>query len=380
MWQVEVGRFVAKRRMRLTPLDSSAELLYLFGEVLEISVRRQILSRLLPRFRRWCGTSLLVSGLLISGALLLAKAEVRDVEPTFGSLGGADGGSGWSRFATLSGRSPLHASGLIPTATLHPTSTPTPIRRFLLSPTPTLIPQPTPDGTTRQTIVPILMYHHVAVPPPDSDAIYRDLSVSPTNFEGQLRYLIENGYQPITLSDLIMHLQVGQPLASKPVVLTFDDGFRDQYTNAYPLLKRYGFVATFFIITGFVDEGRDEYMSWAEIELLHANGMEIGSHSYTHPGLRGKSFDYIVWQVLGSKEAIEARTHEAVRFFSYPSGQYDQRVIDVLRSAGYWGAVTVEAGSLQSSQHPFELRRIRVRGGYLLRHFDHWFNHWLAHP
>jgi peptidoglycan/xylan/chitin deacetylase (PgdA/CDA1 family) len=224
------------------------------------------------------------------------------------------------------------------------------------------------------------MYHHVVDPGSDANAIRRDLSVSPANFEAQLRYLTEHGYQAITLKDLIMHLQLGRPLPPKPVVLTFDDGFKDQYTSAYPLLKRHGLVATFFVITCFVDEGREEHMSWTDIEVLHANGMEIGSHSYTHPSLRGKSFDYIVWQVLGSKEAIEARTHEPVRFFSYPSGQYDQLVVDVLRSAGYWGAVTVEAGSLQSSQHPLELKRIRVRGTYDLQDFDYWLNQWLAHP
>jgi peptidoglycan/xylan/chitin deacetylase (PgdA/CDA1 family) len=323
--------------------------------------------------------------LLVFAPLLLVKAGVQDVEPALGSLEETDSGSGWSRFATFSGlltsfpdHPPTHAPTSVPTVASYPSPTPTPVRRLLPSPTPK--PEPTPDGTTRQTIVPILMYHHVAVPPPDTDYIRRDLSVSPANFEAQLRYLIENGHQPITLSDLIVHLQVGQPLPSKPVIITFDDGFKDQYTNAYPLLKRYGFVATFFIITCFVDEERDGYMSWAEIELLHANGMEIGSHSYTHPILSGKSFDYIVWQVLGSKEAIEARTHEVVRLFSYPSGQYDQQVMDVLRSAGYWGAVTVESGSLQSSGHPFELRRIRVRGTYDLKDFDHWFNHWLAHP
>jgi peptidoglycan/xylan/chitin deacetylase (PgdA/CDA1 family) len=256
--------------------------------------------------------------------------------------------------------------------------TPTIVRR--LAPTPTPLPMPTPDGTPRRLVIPILMYHHIGVPGPGTDAIRRDLSVSPANFEAQLRYLIERGYEPITLESLVLYLQLGRPLPPKPVVLTFDDGFRDNYTNAYPLLKEYGFVGTFFVITGFVDEGRPEYVSWAEIELMHANGMEIGSHTYTHPSLKGKSFDYIVWQVLGSKEAIEARTQEPVHFLSYPSGQYDQQVIDVLRSAGYWGAVTVEAGSLQSSERPFELKRIRVRGSYNLADFDHWFNHWLAYP
>jgi peptidoglycan/xylan/chitin deacetylase (PgdA/CDA1 family) len=341
--------------------------------------------RLIFRCGRPAGILLLSLGFVVCGTLLLVSAETGGVEPGFGTLDEAREETGWSRFATLSG--PLNSfsdgprySASSPTAMVGSriTSTETPARRFWATLTP--MPQPTPDGKVRQIIVPILMYHHVDVPPPDADAVRRDLSVSPAEFEAQLRYLIENGYQPATLTDLIMHLQVGQPLPSKPVVITFDDGFKDQYTNAYPLLKRYGFRATFFIITCFLDESQDEYMSWAEVELLHADGMEIGSHSYTHPTLRGKSYDYIVWQVLGSKEAIEARTREPVRFFSYPSGQYDQQVIDVLRSAGHWGAVTVEPGSLHSSQKPFELRRIRVRGSYDLRDFDHWFNHWLANP
>lgn|GEM_PF-1376379 len=327
----------------------------------------------------------LVSTALVLGTLLLVRAEVKGMEGAPSSVEEAGIDTSWSRLASLArprppipvGR-PLPVSG--PSLTEAPLFVPTasPFRRLLPSPTPA--PLPTPDGVNRRVVVPILMYHHVAVAGPEADAIRTDLSVSPARFEAQLRYLIERGYQPIALRDLIMHIQVGEPLPLKPVVLTFDDGFKDQFTNAYPLLKRYGLRGTFFIITGFVDEGREEYMSWADIELLHAEGMEIGSHSYTHPSLRGKSFNYVVWQVLGSKEAIEARTNDRVRFFSYPSGQYDKLVVDVLESAGYWGAVTVEAGSLQSSQLPFELRRIRVRGRYELEDFDHWLNYWLSHP
>ena len=376
------------------------------------------LSGLLHRFSTRRGALVLCLSLLVVGTVVFVQAEVEGGEPTFGSETGADGGTGMSHVATRSepftpfaNRPPLRvptpvstvtSSGISHLATLSepftpfanrpPLRVPTPVstvtssvmsmptRIRMLLPSPTSVALPTPDGTTRPVVVPILMYHHVAAAGPDADAIRRDLSVSPANFEAQLRYLIARGYQPTTLKALMMHLQVGEPLPSKPVILTFDDGFKDQYTNAYPVLKRYGFVGSFFIITRFADEGREEHMSWTEIESLHANGMEIGSHSYTHPSLRGKSFDYIVWQVLGSKEAIEARTHEPVRFLSYPSGQYDQGVVDVLRSAGYWGAVTVEAGSLQSSQRPFEFKRIRVRGAYDLKDFDHWFNHWLVHP
>jgi len=249
-----------------------------------------------------------------------------------------------------------------------------------LTPTATSVPLPTPDGTTRELIVPVLMYHHIGDPGPDADAIRRDLSVSPSNFESQLRYLVERGYESISLEALVMHLQAGQPLPAKPVILTFDDGFKDQYSNAYPLLQKYGFAGTFFVITFFADQNRPEYLSWSEVELLHAGGMEIGSHSYTHPSLSGQTFDYVVWQALGSKEAIEARTNEPVRFFSYPSGQYDELVMQVLRSAGYWAAVTVEPGSLQSSERTFELRRVRVRGSYDLEDFDYWLSHWLSYP
>jgi len=246
-----------------------------------------------------------------------------------------------------------------------PTATPTAMRRLL------------PDGVAREATVPILMYHHVGEPPPGADAIRLDLTVLPSQFEAQLAYLSEEGYQTIHLSDLVMHLQMGRRLPPKPIVITFDDGYHDVLTNAYPLLKEYGFVATFFIITQLADEGREGYLSWAEIKALHTAGMEIGSHTYTHPDLRGQPYDYVVWQVLGSKEAIEARTKEPARLFSYPSGRYDQQVVGVLKSTGYWGAVTTHQGAHQSSARTFELQRIRVRGSYNPRDFAYWLNYWL---
>lgn len=243
--------------------------------------------------------------------------------------------------------------------------------------TPAAIIELLPDGVLREATVPILMYHHVGEPPPAADAIRLDLTVLPSQFEAQLAYLSEEGYQTIHLSDLIMHLQMGRRLPPKPIVITFDDGYHDTYTNAYPLLKEYGFVATFFIITLLADEGREEYLSWEEIKALHAAGMEIGSHTYTHPDLRGQPYDYVVWQILGSKEAIEARTKEPVRLFAHPSGKYDQQVVEVLKSTGFWGAVAINQGAHQSSEQVFELQRIRVRGGYNMYDFRHWLNYWL---
>ena len=256
-----------------------------------------------------------------------------------------------------------------PTATLTPTPTVTPPPTATPTPTLTPTPMPTPDGAEREARVPILMYHHISVPPPDADDVRRDLSVTPQDFEDQLRYLKKAGYHSITLSDLIYYLATGKRLPRKPIILTFDDGYRDNYTHAYPLLKKYGFVGTFFLITAPIDQENEEYLSWDQVKEMSAGGMEFEPHTYTHPDLSGQPVDYIVWQIMASKEAIEERTGKMARFFSYPSGRYDQQVVDILLSAHFWGAVTINQGDWQSSQQPFELKRIRIRGSDTLDDF-----------
>lgn len=248
-----------------------------------------------------------------------------------------------------------------PTATASPTPSPTP--------TATATPYPTPDGQARSVQVPILMYHYISEPPPDADIYRQDLSVTPENFEAQLRYLAENGYTTITFTDLIYHLTLGRPLPKRPVILTFDDGYRDNFLHAYRQLRRYDSVGTFFVVTGFIDENRPEYLTWGQIRVMHRGGMAFGSHSYTHPDLRGQEVDYLVWQILGSQQALAERIGEPVHFFSYPAGSYDQSVIDVLRSAGFWAAVTTQQGDTHTSDGLFELARIRVRGDDTLDDF-----------
>ena len=226
--------------------------------------------------------------------------------------------------------------------------------------------------------MPILMYHHIAEPPRWADAIRRDLSLPPAQFEDHLKYLSEAGYHSIYLEDLIRHLTLGEPLPEKPIILTFDDGYDDAYKEAYPLLKKYDFVGTFFIITDFVE--KDEYLTWEQIKLMGEGGMEIESHSHTHADLGGKPLDYIVWQVLRSKELIEAHTNRTVRFFCYPSGQYDELVMTILHQTHHWGAVTVNQGVTHSSERPFHLTRVRIRGSYTAEHLAEKLKWWLAQP
>lgn len=252
-----------------------------------------------------------------------------------------------------------------PTPTWTPTPTPTRTPTPTSTPTPTFTPtplRPTPDGVERRARVPILMYHHIDTPPPDADAIRRDLSVTPQNFEAQLHYLKQAGYESVTLNDLALYLTVGKPLPPRPIILTFDDGYADAYHHAFPLLRSYGFVGTFFLISAPIDQGNPDFLSWDQVREMHAAGMKFEPHSYDHPDLRNRGYQFLVFQILAPKEAIEARTGETCRFYAYPAGRYDQKVIDVLRSAYFWGGVLTEQGATHTTADLFTLRRVRVQG------------------
>lgn len=265
-----------------------------------------------------------------------------------------------------------------PTATLTPTQTPLPTS----TPVPTSTPIPTATATRdpnlRGARVPILMYHYVSVPPPDADIYRRDLSVTPDNFAAQMDYLEAESYNPVKLSDLSDYLLTGKSLPPKPIVLTFDDGYLDNYQNAVPILLKHKFPATFFVITQFAEENRPGYMTWEQIGALSAAGMEIGSHTVDHVELKGRTRAYLQTQIAGSKLMIESRIGVTPKSFCYPSGKYDSRAIDVLRSDDYFAATTEISGAYQTTSNIYELRRIRVRGSYAVNDFAYWLKYWIA--
>jgi peptidoglycan/xylan/chitin deacetylase (PgdA/CDA1 family) len=253
-------------------------------------------------------------------------------------------------------------STVTPTATVTATSQPTATPSPPATQTPT--PGPTPDGVARTLQVPILMYHYISAPPAGADIYRRDLSVTPVLFESHLKYLMDAGYHAITLDDLLYALAQGRELPAKPVILTFDDGYEDNYANAFPLLQKYNMVGHFFIISDFVNQKRPGYMTWPQIEEMAAAGQHFGSHSRDHPSLKGQSDDYLVWQALGGKEALEEHLGQHPRWISYPAGQYDDRTIAVYESAGYWGGLTTQQGATHTLDGIFELKRVRVRGSH----------------
>jgi peptidoglycan/xylan/chitin deacetylase (PgdA/CDA1 family) len=250
---------------------------------------------------------------------------------------------------------------LLPTATPTPAQAPTatPVPTPTSTPAPAL--EPTPDGVQRTVSVPILMYHYISTPPAGADAYRIDLSTSPEQFAAQLDRLLAEGYTTISLYQLLAHLAQGAPLPAKPVVLTFDDGYRDNYEHAFPLLRERGMTATFFVVTDFIDEERPLYLSWDMAREMLAGGMSIESHGRNHFTLEGQDDNYLVWQALGSLETLQYELGVRPRFVSYPAGDYDQRTIAIFHSANYWAGVTTVQGTEQSSARPFELERIRVR-------------------
>lgn len=223
-------------------------------------------------------------------------------------------------------------------------------------------PLPTPHETFSWTLkVPILMYHYISNPPENSDEYRQDLSVSPDNFRQQVQYLLDNGYTIIDLYDLSLAITDKIQLPEKAVVITLDDGYRDNYENAFPILRDLGVKATFFVVTEFVDYHNPNYMDWGMLEEMAAAGMRIEPHSKTHPDLTQHDRDFIVWEVLGSAETIEAHTGSKPRYFAYPGGRYDEATIAIVQELDFWGAVTTEHGEWHGFNDRYQWSRVRVR-------------------
>lgn len=214
-------------------------------------------------------------------------------------------------------------------------------------------PKPTPYPKVEKFDIPILMYHYIRVAPAN-DQLGANLSVSPENFDAQMKYLYDNNYQTIKLADLadpsrqaISRIYFEK---KKPIVITFDDGYADAYTTALPTLQKYHFIGTFFIIRNFV--GKTNYLSQSQISKMQKAGMEIGSHTLDHVGLASLPFSTQKKQIFQSKQKASV--------FCYPFGKYDNTSISLVKEAGYLAAVTTHMGTVNEKSNLFELPRVRI--------------------
>lgn len=274
--------------------------------------------------------------------------------------------------ANAGGQRASNPTATVPPTTAPPTVAPTPTAKPASSTAPTVALQPivptstaappTPTPRSRgTTIIPILMYHYVRVVTDPKDTIGIGLSVKPALFAQQMQYLADNGYTTLTMQEVYDILQGRKSLPAKPIALTFDDGYRDFYTAAWPVLQQHNFKATNYVITNFI--GWDAYMTWEMLQELSAGGqVEIGAHTRSHVDLRTLSADKLQDELLGSKTILETGLGRPVGAFCYPAGFYNATVIAAVKRANYLTATTEIPGAKQNIQEQFELPRIRVNG------------------
>lgn len=229
---------------------------------------------------------------------------------------------------------------------------------------PTLRPQPASAGGWR---VPVLMYHRVDTSLASHDPITVGLTVMAPAFEAQLRALRAAGYQSTTLDALCDALVNHTAVPPRRVVLTFDDGYRDNYTVAFPLLRKYGFAATFFVVTSTV--GTPDHLTVPQIREMARAGMAIESHGVHHVDFSRLPAAVARGELARSRATIGGWAGRPVRFFAYPAGRYSPALERLLRDLGYRGAVTEVPGFVGPASDPFALERIRVAHDDTLRSF-----------
>jgi peptidoglycan/xylan/chitin deacetylase (PgdA/CDA1 family) len=218
------------------------------------------------------------------------------------------------------------------------------------------------------TWIPILMYHYIRIAPEGDHAGYT-LSVTPTDFAAQMRYLSAHGYTALTMRDVDLVLMGKKQLPLKPVALTFDDGYVDFYTTAVPVLRTLGFTATDFVPTQLVGDARGAYMTWPQVEQLDAEGFEMAAHSQFHVDVSKVNASRARIEIFGAKADLEAHLGHPVFDWAYPYGGFNFTTVTLVHDAGYWsGAITQAGGYHDADQLPL-LSRLRVGGGQSLDYF-----------
>ena len=215
--------------------------------------------------------------------------------------------------------------------------------------------------------VPILMYHYIRVNPDAHDRLGYDLSVTPEDFQRQMDWLADNHYHPVGFEELRGYFLGHGTLPTRPVVITLDDGYRDLYTEAYPVLRAHGFKAVAYIVTGFLDSPNN--VSRQQLLEMQAHGIQVGSHTVSHPDLTRLPAGEVRRQLEDSKATLESLLGHPVVDFCYPGGTVNQAVVEAVRAAGYLTATTTASGITHSASDRYVWTRVRVRGGEALGQF-----------
>ncbi len=199
------------------------------------------------------------------------------------------------------------------------------------------------------------------------DLLGYKLSVAPEVFQAQMDWLNLHGYHPVNFNQVRAYFAGVEPLPAKPVVITLDDGYRDLYTAAYPILKAHGFTAVAYIVSSFVDQS--PYVTRAQILEMDRGGIEIASHTVHHANLAGMSYGGAMNELVQSKQWLEQLVGHTVVDFAYPSGKFTPQTMVAVERAGYSTAVTEQVSITHSMDDRYRWTRVRVGGGESLQDF-----------
>jgi len=210
------------------------------------------------------------------------------------------------------------------------------------------------SGNRQKMVVPVMMYHSISNQPGNN------LCVPPDIFEKQLQEMLDLGYEPITATEYYQAMVYNQPLPEKPILLTFDDGYVDNYTQLFPILKKYQVKATIFPITGLVNE-HPNFLTIDQIKEMDQSGLvEFGSHTKNHVYLAQTDRKKINYELVESKRFLEENLGKPIRIFCYPYGDYSPTVIEEVKKVGYVLAFTIEEGGATFFNQQYSLDRYYI--------------------
>jgi peptidoglycan/xylan/chitin deacetylase (PgdA/CDA1 family) len=220
-----------------------------------------------------------------------------------------------------------------------------------------------------KSCIPILMYHQVT---PEPTPAFRKYAVTSKAFGAQMNWLALAGYVPITVDALSDHFRHQSTLPSRPIIITFDDGFQDCIDHAVPVLQARGFTAIFYLVAGLVgkksrwivqERGIElPLMDWMDARQLEAAGFQCGSHTMSHPRLADLAPGACRTELLDARHLLEDHLGHEVRHLAYPFGSFNDRVQAIVAETGYRSACSVRIGLSSSDDEPLALHRIPVNG------------------
>lgn len=212
--------------------------------------------------------------------------------------------------------------------------------------------------------VPVLMYHSISTIPGNN------LGVPVQQFTEEMEWLHKQNYTTLSLEEFYGALVNKTPVPQKPIVLTFDDGYSDNYDSAWPILRQYDFKATFFVTTSSIGPGM---MNWDQLNDLVLHGNTVASHTVHHYDLATLSSKQQTDELSLSKKAVEDHLNNRVNALCFPSGRYNQTTLELMPKLGFALGFTTESGKVHKGDNLLTLKRLRIPGGMALTAFQKQF-------